>query len=246
MRTINIYLPDGYNPNDTVTYPVIYIPDGGIQEDFLHLAGIAQYDTQPWVDCFRPSIVVGIENTNRRRDFTFAVNNLNFLKKIGYTEKDIPQYGGSAKYISFLGNELQPFINKQFKTSPDATIIGESLAGLLVSEIYTNHRDLFNNYIIISPSLWWGNEQLLSEIKPDNVVAAKNINVYIGAPNKTEDTMMYADAVSLEKVIRQNKDAHTKVYFDYLPQETHATVIHQAVFDAFRMFYRKAQPQPAK
>jgi hypothetical protein len=242
-RRINIYLPIGYNPKDTARYPVIYIPDGGMEEDFLHLAGLVQYNAQSWVHCVTPSIVVGIENTNRQRDFTFSVKDLDFLKKTGYKKEDIPQYGGSGQYISFLEKELQPFINAHFKTNQDAGIIGESLAGLLVTEIYAKHRNMFNSYIIISPSLWWGNEQLLSEIRPDNDGAAhRDINVYIGAPNMEEDTMMYADAVKLHKTIQQQAGSHTRIFFDYLPGETHATVIHQAVFDAFRMFCGRLQP----
>lgn len=242
-RRINIYLPIGYNPKDTIRYPVIYIPDGGMEEDFLHLAGIAQYNAQPWVHCLGPFIVVGIENTNRQRDFTFPVTNLDFLKKTRFKKEDIPQYGGSEQYISFLEKELQPFINVHFKTNHDATIIGESLAGLLVTDIYAKHRNLFNSYIIISPSLWWGNEQLLSEIKPDNAGAAKrDIQVYIGAPNKDEDTMMYNDAVKLHRTIQQKAGSNTKIFFDYLPAETHATVIHQAVFNAFRMFCGRVKP----
>jgi predicted alpha/beta superfamily hydrolase len=242
-RRINIYLPIGYNPKDTARYPVIYIPDGGMEEDFLHLAGIVQYNAQPWVHCLAPSIVVGIENTNRQRDFTFPVKDLDFLKKTRFEKKDIRQYGGSGQYISFLENELQPFINSHFKTSRDASIIGESLAGLLVTEIYAKHRNMFNSYIIISPSLWWGNEQLLSEIKPDNTgTINRDIKVYIGAPNKEEDTMMYADAVKLHRTIQQKAGSRTKIFLDYLPGETHATVIHQAVFDAFRMFCGRVRP----
>lgn len=238
MRQINIYLPDDYDANDTLHYPVIYIPDGGIKEDFLHIVGLVQYASQPWVHLLPKSIVVGIENTNRQLDFTFAVTNLDFLQKTGYKKEDIPNYGGSSNYISFLQNELQPYIKKNFRTNNANTIIGESLAGLLVTEIYTRHRNLFNNYIIISPSLWWGNEQLLKEIKNDKS-GGRKVNVYIGAPDKNEVPMMYNDALQLYKQIQSNESSNTKIYFDYLPAETHATVIHQAVYDAFKWLNNK-------
>ncbi|MGZ3812070.1 MAG: alpha/beta hydrolase [Mucilaginibacter sp.] len=163
QRFINIYLPEGYNGNDTVRYPVIYIPDGGIAEDFLHIVGLVQYSSQPWVNRIKHCIVVGIQNTNRQRDFTFPVPNLNFLQKTGFKKEDIPVFGRSGHYISFLQNELLPYINRRFKTNSHRTIIGESLAGLLITELYIEHRSLFNDYIIISPSLWWGNEQLISK-----------------------------------------------------------------------------------
>ena len=232
-RVINIYLPDGYSANDTARYPVMYIPDGGIKEDFLHLTGIVQYSSQPWVHRFPKAIVVGIENTNRQRDFTFAVTNLDFLQKTGYRKEDIPEYGGSSKYISFLQKELQPFINARFKTNGNNTIIGESLAGLLVTEIYVKHRGLFSNYIIISPSLWWGNEKLLKEVTL-NQNNSKKVNVYIGVPNKEEQPMMHNDALQLYKQVQNHAGRNTKVFFDYLPAETHATVIHQAAYNAFK------------
>ncbi len=38
-RILNIYLPDGYNENDSIKYPVIYLLDGSADEDFIHIAG---------------------------------------------------------------------------------------------------------------------------------------------------------------------------------------------------------------
>lgn len=235
-RKINIYLPDEYYySGNTARYPVIYIPDGGLKEDFLHIAGLVQYASQSWVHRLPKSIVVGIENTNRQRDFTYPVPNLNFLQKAGFQKKDIPKYGGSSKYIFFLQNELQPYINSHFRTNNNNTIVGESLAGLLVTEIYARHRGLFNNYIIISPALWWGNEQLLKEIKGPGFNG--KVNVYIGAAKRAEAPVMYNDAFQLYKEIR--RDRNTKVAFDYLPLETHATVIHQAIYNAFKWLEKK-------
>lgn len=139
-RTLNIYLPENYNVNDTVKYPVIYIPDGGINEDFIHIMGIVRYETQPWVNRFPKSIVVGIENTNRQFDFTFQVSNLDFLEKMGIDKENFSGYGGSENYISFLKNELQPYITSKYKVNAQRTIIGESLAGLLSTEILLKQK----------------------------------------------------------------------------------------------------------
>jgi len=37
--------------------------------------------------------------------------------------------------------------------------------------------------------------------------------------------------------IQSTKSKSVNVYFDYLPQEEHATVTHQAIFNAFRLLY---------
>lgn len=232
-RNINIYLPDEYKADDTTSYPVVYILDGGLEEDFLHLAGIVQFSSQPWVARFPKSIVVGIENVNRRRDFTFAVTNTDFIEKEGFKKSSFPQYGKSADYIDFLEKELQPFISKNFHTNGQKTVIGESLAGLLSTEILLKRPYLFNNYIIISPSLWWGEQQLLTDggkLLQQNL--KKAVHVYLGVPAKEEDIMMYNEAERFYQLLKKQNNITST--FDYMPEETHATVIHQAVYNGLK------------
>ena len=62
-RRINVYLPAGCAGK---SLPVMYMPDGGMREDFLHVAGLLQVGAGHGT--MRPFILVGIENTERRRD----------------------------------------------------------------------------------------------------------------------------------------------------------------------------------
>lgn len=237
-RKINIYLPDDYLENDTIRYPVVYVLDGGMEEDFFHIAGIVRFDTQPWIARFPNSIVVGIEGNTRRRDFTFAVPNIDFLEKEGFQKASFPTYGGSQKYMDFLKDELLPYIDKNYKVNTTRTVIGESLAGLFSTELLLKQPDLFDNYIIISPSLWWGQQELLmSTEKLLNANLRKKVRVYLGVPNKDEDVRMYQAAEALYKIISNKKKIN--VIFDYMPDELHSTVIHQAVYNAFRKLYPK-------
>lgn len=98
--------------------------------------------------------------------------------------------------------------------------------------------NLFHYYVIISPSLWWGSQALLE--KGEALLRADlraPVNVYIGAPNKEEDERMYRDAAALHQLLKSN--GLMQVNFDYLPDELHSTVIHQAVYNAFKTFYPK-------
>ena len=67
-RRINVYLPPGYGEDAASRFPVLYMPDGGMAEDFLHVAGLVQVSVGNGT--MRPFILVGIENTERRRDMT--------------------------------------------------------------------------------------------------------------------------------------------------------------------------------
>ena len=142
-RILNIYLPEGYSKNDTIKYPVVYLLDGSADEDFIHIAGLFQFNNFSWIDRVPKSIVVGIANVDRKRDFTYATN-----IKVGL--KNYETAGHSDKFIAFLENELQPFIEKKYKTNTSKTIIGQSLGGLLATEILLKKSTLFNKYIIIS------------------------------------------------------------------------------------------------
>ncbi len=235
-RVVNIYLPEGYSPGDTTRYPVIYLLDGGADEDFIHIVGLVQYNTFSWINRVPRSIVVGIANTDRKRDMTFP-------SSIAGDRKLCPTSGGSARFMAFLEKDLQPFIQKTYHTSATKTLIGESLGGLLAAEVLFTHPALFDKYIIISPSLWWDDGSLL---KRSPAILQKDYthptDIYIGCGKEglglgKTPHVMEVDANVLADKIKETKSNAVKVYFDYLPAETHATVEHPAVFNAFRLLY---------
>jgi uncharacterized protein len=236
-RVLNIYLPEGYNPKDSITYPVIYLLDGSADEDFIHIAGLVQFNSFEWINQVPRSIVVGIASVDRKRDFTFPTT-------IPEQKKAEPTSGHSDKFIAFLEKELQPFIQKNYKVNSSKTIIGQSLGGLLTTEILIKKPSLFNKYIIVSPSLWWDNASLLTQ--PFSTL--ENTAIYIGVGKEglapgANPHVMEVDANLLADKLKSLKSKNVSVYFDYLPLENHATVMHQAVFNAFRLLYAAAKAE---
>lgn len=237
-RILNIYLPEGYNKNDTVKYPVVYLLDGSADEDFIHIVGLYQFNTFEWINRVPKSIIVGITTVDRRRDFTYPTN-------IEDDKKHYPTTGSSEKFIKFVEKDLQPYIQSKYKTNTDKTIIGQSLGGLLATEVLLKKPDLFNHYIIVSPSLWWDNGSLLKIKAALPKTSANGTGIYIGVGKEglTPTDMarvMEVDANILFEKIKSTAGKGTTVYFDYLPLEDHATVMHQAVFNALRLLYPKA------
>lgn len=233
-RILNIYLPEGYSKTDTTKYPVVYLLDGSADEDFIHITGLFQFNNFPWIDRVPKSIIVGIANVDRKRDFTYPTT----------IETDKKRYltaGHSDKFITFLEKELQPFIEKKYKTNANKMLIGQSLAGLLATEILLKKPALFNKYIIISPSLWWDNGSLLS-LSSANINQETGIYIGVGKEGLTPGDIprvMEVDANLLAEKLRKAKN--TSVHFDYLPAEDHATITHQAVFNALRLLYPSQQ-----
>lgn len=235
-RILNIYLPEGYNKNDTITYPVTYLLDGSADEDFIHVAGLYQFNSFEWVNRAPKSIVVGIATVDRRRDFTYPTS-------IEADKKKYPTTGHSDKFIAFIEKELQPFIKANYKVSASRTIIGQSLGGLLASEILLKKPMLFNKYIIVSPSLWWDNGSLLnipSQLFQETFSQETKIYIGVGKEGLTPTAIprvMEVDANLLADKLKQIRNKKIAVSFDYLPEENHATIYHQAILNAMKWIY---------
>lgn len=222
-RTINVYLPDGYSPDSARTYPVILVLDGSANEDFPHIAGLAQFMNM--YDLLPKSIVVGIANVDRRHDFTHP------------TEGDsdlvwVPTGGGSAPFIQFLDEELLPFVDKHYKTDGHRGIIGQSLGGLLCVEVLFTRPELFDDYIIVSPSLWWDNGSLARSADVwvrDHPDAPKNVFVALG----TEGDDMARNMDVFTTAFKKHAKPPLNWTYAPLPEESHATILHRAVYRAF-------------
>ncbi|WP_444931228.1 alpha/beta hydrolase [Microbulbifer sp. SSSA002] len=228
QRTLNIYLPDSYHRETGKSYPVIYLLDGSLSEDFIHIAGILQFGAFSWINMIPESILVGVANVDRKRDFTFPSTQT-------LDQQEFPSSGGSKKFIEFLDREAQPLIKKNYRTEDSTTLIGQSLGGLVATEILWKRPNLFDNYIIISPSLWWSGESLLTDI-PKNCCDNKLIYIGVGKEGKTMERLARALFNKLN-----NEKSKAKVHFGYFEQLDHGDTLHLAVYDAFeKLFANKA------
>lgn len=229
QRTFNIYLPNGYSIDSSKLYPIIYLLDGSMDEDFIHISGIVQFGSFSWINMLPESIVVGIANIDRKRDFTFQTNN----KK---DKEDYPTTGSSANFMNFLEKELQPFIDAKYKTNSVKTLIGQSLGGLLATEILFKKSDLFDNYIIASPSLWWDDESLL-KLKPVNYSTRKSIYIAVGK----EGEVMERTAKELYDKLKLQKADRTNLYFEFFEKQNHGDVLHLAAYNAFEKMFSEIE-----
>lgn len=224
-RTVNIYLPDGYNSNKS--FPVIYLLDGSANEDFLHIVGLVQFFNMTFK--MPGTIVVGIANVDRRRDFTHPT-------KVEELRKAYPTTGGSEKFIAFIEKELQPYIKANYKTNDTSFILGQSLGGLLATEILLKKPDLFTNYLIVSPSLWWDDESLL-KAAPSLLATQKDSKRWVYISVGTEGKQMEETAKELVKTIQNSGLKNLKVDFVPLMKENHASILHNSIYEAFKIAY---------
>lgn len=221
-RRINVYVPPGVA--DT-PLPVLYMPDGGIAEDFLHVAGLVQISTANGT--MRPFLLVGIENTQRRRDMTGPTQNKE-------DEKIAPKVGGSKAFREFIRTELMPAIRERYRTTSETAIVGESLAGLFVIETLLLEPDLFDTYIAFDPSLWWNDAKLVAGAAEQLAKIGKAKRLHFAS---SDEAGIVKGTEALEKVLRASAPADLRWSYERMPQEKHSTIYHPAALRAFRTVF---------
>lgn len=230
-RRVNVYLPPGYDTRDGRRYLVLYMPDGGMAEDFSHVA--TDVDAAIRAGKMRPAIVVGIENTERRRDMTGPTD-------VESDRKIAPRVGGSARFRAFVRDELMPMVRARFPGKGETAIVGESLAGLFVLETFFQEPAMFDTYIALSPSLWWNGGALVRS-------AAERLK----ARPKSRQTLYFATAGddrqedAANKLVAALRDTPANGLtwkFEAWPREKHSTIYGAASPAIFRKLF---PPTPA-
>jgi len=228
-RKLNIYLPASYSENPDKLYQVIYLLDGSADEDFIHTAGLVQFANFPWLNIIPESIVVGIANVDRKRDFTFPTT-------VAKDKEQFPTTGSSKAFLEYVEQEVQPLIEANYRTESSKTIVGQSLGGLLATEILFKKPELFDKYIIVSPSLWWDDESLL-QYKPKTYSTEKSVYIAVGK----EGPVMEKVALELYNKLDMIKSNNTELYYQFLEKQDHGDTLHPALYDAFEKLYKKEE-----
>lgn len=212
-RVINIWTPPGYAESQE-RYPVLYMPDGGIKEDFPHIANtVAALVKEGKIPAV---ILVGIENTVRGRDLTGE-------SQVKEHEKyKIPMTDGAKNFRSFIKKELMTEINSRYRTSDTKGIIGESLAGLFVMETFFLEPASFDFYIAMDPSLWWNGNHLVNNAeKLLNNLPQGSTKLWF-AGSDTPDIAQYTR--QLEKILKNRNIANLTWKYVDKPDEKHSTI----------------------
>lgn len=222
VRRINVYTPPGYAESQEA-YPVLYMPDGGVKEDFPHISNTI--DKLIRDKTIAPVIVVGIENTERRRDLSGPT-------QVASDREIAPVVGGSAAFRKFISSELIPHVEQQYRCNDQRGIVGESAAGIFAVETLFLEPDLFDRYIAIDPALWWNNHELVRK-------AAERLPGLVRKPTRLWFTASDATDIKpwsdqLADTLKSQSPDQLQWTYDPMPQEKHQTIFRASKETAFR------------
>lgn len=165
-RNILVYLPPDYGQNPERRYPVLYMHDGqnlmNPADAFGGVAWEVDETAQNLIlaNQIEPIIIVGIYNSGEKRidEYTPTKSEGGRMRGRG---------GLADQYGRMIIEEIKPFIDREYLTKPDrefTALGGSSLGGLVSLYLGFKRPDVFSRLAVISPSVWWANNQIIREI----------------------------------------------------------------------------------
>src|SRR6267143_2298270 len=160
-RDILVYLPPGYRRLLRRRYPVFYLQDGqNVFDAATAFAGVewgVDETAQMLIrkKLIEPLIIVAIANTGEERIHEYAPTRGVIDAKAKRKKRS---KGLARKYGHFLIDELKPYIDRKYRTNPDAEFTGlggSSLGGLATLAIGILYPNAFSRLMVMSPSIWW-------------------------------------------------------------------------------------------
>lgn len=226
-REVNVRLPAGYAAS-TAHYPIVYLLDGALDQDFEHIAGLAQLGELSGT--FGPFILVGVQTKARRAELTAPAADPRYRRAF-------PEAGGADRFRRFLETEVMPFIAARYRAGGRRALIGESLAGLFVVDTLLKRPQMFDDYVAVSPSLWWddraGMRRAARLLQRDRLAGRR---LYLAVGN--EGGAMQSGVDMLRAALATGSPPGFELtYSDRSATETHSTIYHGAAHDALRHLY---------
>ena len=170
-RDILVYLPRGYRRQTRTRYPVLYMHDGqNVFDAATSFAGVewgVDETAQRLVrkGLIEPLIIVAVENVGDNRIHEYAPTR-GVITQTGTRKKR--SRGLAKKYGRFLVEELKPYIDKTYRTRPEAEftgLAGFSLGGLVTLALGLWFPKIFTRLGVMSPSVWWDEEAIVRMVE---------------------------------------------------------------------------------
>ena len=148
-QVLTVRLPRGYADDAEATYPIVFSVDGGPNQDFEILAGIAaeaEFSTS-----FEPFILIGVKTDHRYSQLTPPSVMPEEMERQweGYITP-----GGAPNFRRYLAEDVIPWAMNRYR-GDRKVLTAASLGGLFVLDTFLETPDMFDDYIALTPSHWW-------------------------------------------------------------------------------------------
>ena len=239
---ISVALPFNYLSSDSTRYPVMYVLDG---DPNLPMAALIQrnmsYDHEV-PDVIMVGIGYQVDNFLSTRSFRILDYTPSHVAKID-SEMTTSHHmkmvtGGAVDFLQVLEKEIIPYIENNYKTNKDRSLAGHSLGGLFTLYTLFHEPELFQKYLISSPSLYWNDFEMLGEESEYYGGRHKRLQarIFISAGSLEPDPMA-PNIKQLVNLLRQRHYQGLEITEYVFQGETHLSVIPYSFSRGMRIIY---------
>lgn len=219
-----------WSPRTGPGQPVVatlYVIDGGVEQDFPHIAGLGQLGEISGT--YGPVRVVGVETRERIHELTATPRDPRYVSAY-------PTAGGAAAFRRHLIEEVVPFVEGRHGPGGRRALIGESLAGLFVLDTFVETPGAFDDYVAVSPSLWWDGQALASSARA-SLSAREDAGRRLFLAMADERGTMRTGLETVLAVLESGVPGLEWHFDDRSATEHHDTIYHGTALAALRWLY---------
>ena len=230
-----VSLPEDYADHPNQTYPVLFVTDADYAIPLIR--SIARRIGNHGED-LPPFILVGLSYAkgdtpifSRCRDYTPTPGGEGDSEPGGQHYV----YGEGAAYRAFVRDEVFPLIARTYRADMSHKIFaGHSFGGLWGADALLNDPNMFDAYILSSPSLWFDKRVMFAResayAKTHKDLAAK-VYMAVGgyethgpSPRNSGKYDMVGDMHAMEAVLKSRHYPHLAIQSEVIAGEDHLTV----------------------
>lgn len=216
-RKLKIQLPRNYSTNVDKKYPVVLVLDG----DYLFepVAGNVDYFSY-WED-MPESIVVGVMQ-----------GELRYADCLYNDATSMPEETG-ADFFEFIGMELMPYIDKEFRTAKFVIGVGHDFTANFINYYLFKDPILFNGYINLSPDFAYGMEDNIAQRIPN----IKSKVFYYLATGSNDIIDLKESSEILNRKLAPLKNSNFIYHYDNFEDATHYSLVGRGIPNALEKIF---------
>jgi predicted alpha/beta superfamily hydrolase len=237
-----VTLPINYN--DEKTYKVLYYLDGWWLSELVK----GSYRINFLANEMEEVILVGLSikgdeeawNKQRNKDYTPSIYDKEKMKitmKSGTVELKEETTGGAEDFIRFMKRVVFDEIESTYNIDKETRgILGHSFGGLFGYYCLINHTEIFKNYILISPSIWWNKSEFLTTENIKKIKRDVNIYVVVG---KSESKMLIVPIRKMTDELEEIKNERNRIESKEYEGMNHHSILPIGIYEGIEIIYKK-------
>ena len=221
-RKLKIQLPRNYETNLEKVYPIVIVLDAGYL--FEPVAGNVDYFGY-WED-MPESIVVGIMQEESRYD------------DCTYDESNFLPVDSGADFFEFIGLELMPYIDENYRTAKFVIAIGHDFTANFINYYLFKDPPLFNGYINLSPDL----APTLDMLIPQRIPSIKSKIFYYLATGTDDIKGLMESTEDLNRSLTGLQSDNFSYFYDNFEGATHYSLVGRGIPNALEKIFAVYRP----